>query len=201
LDWPKEDICGYRPMKIRNIFRDFAEAKSGTDFIDGKFHHNPKRMDKAFVAKALGIDPAAAATLIACLRGGGYLEDGKDIPAPAGMALAALRRRPRISRAKADALLQRVLRCAADVNGRQGARVTIATIDVFGSYLSKSPDLGDLDLVVIFAMPWDDLEPSDMEERDRICRKLAKLSSYVSCHDELDWVAGVADKRRVFPEP
>jgi predicted nucleotidyltransferase len=198
VDWPKQDICGHRPMKIRNLFRDFVAAKVG--FADGTFHH-PKRMDDAYVATALGIDAAAAAALVVCLRGCGYLKSDKDIPTPLGMGLAAARRRRRISRSKAETLLQRVLQCATEVNARQGARVTIATIDVFGSYLSKAPDLGDLDLLVMFAMPWDDLQPSDMGERDRITTRLSRLSVYVSCHGEFDWVADDAEKRRVFPEP
>ncbi len=198
MELPKNDICGYRAIEIRNLFRNFLQKESDITFVDGEFRHNPKRVDDAFVSTEFNIDAAEASKLIACLRVSGYLEADRNVPTPLAMALAAAKRRPRIPRSKAAALLQSVIDVATKINSRPEARVTIATIDVFGSYLSDCPDLGDLDLLVVFAMP-KDMMPEDLEERDRVCSKLIKLSRYVSCHDELDPIAMSARKHRIFP--
>jgi len=149
------------------------------------------------VSEALGVDAGPAADLVTRLRLAGYLEQDRDVPTPLGMALAAAKRRPRISRAMAEDILQRVLRCAAGVNAQSSARFTVSSIDVFGSYLSNSQDLGDLDLLLEFVAP-DDLRPEDFDERDRICKKLCRISAYVSMHNEFDYIAAGAPMKRVF---
>ena len=202
MDLPKGKICGYPVIEIRNLLQRFLELESDMAVTGGELRFSPKRMNADFLSKILGIDSTMASDLVACLRGNGYLEQNKDVPTPLGMALAASKRRPRISRARADKILKQVLECAVKVNARPSARVIIMTIDVFGSYLSKSPDVGDLDILLKFAMPeYEDLKPEDYGERDRISRKLGRISAYVSLHDEFDYIAAGAPAKRVFESP
>jgi hypothetical protein len=53
---------------------------------------------------------------------------------------------PRINRAKADRLVAELLQRATDVNRRGELTHHIASIHVFGSYLTDSDSLGDIDI-------------------------------------------------------
>jgi hypothetical protein len=137
MDLPKGDICSQPAIRIRDLLRNFLALPADRKFVDGKLHTNPRRLNKAFVPTELHVSEATAANLIACLSDAGFLLPDKTVPTASGMALANAKRRTRISRARADALLQKVADFARRVNGRSAARVAIASIDVFGSHLSK----------------------------------------------------------------
>jgi len=65
-----------------------------------------------------------------------------------GRALAAARAVAPISRMAAELLMKRFLERVSDVNGRDELTHHVTEVRVFGSYLSSSEDLGDIDLAV-----------------------------------------------------
>ena len=79
-----------------------------------------------------------------------------------GQALLMTRLVPRINRAKAEALLNDVLERVAAINADPELMDWVTEVRVFGSYLTDSDDLGDLDLALRYQLrPVDDKDFSD----------------------------------------
>jgi hypothetical protein len=66
----------------------------------------------------------------------------------AGVRLASTNLVPRITRAKADAILDGFMQRVAEVNASSELISRVAEIYVFGSYITDAPEVGDIDLSV-----------------------------------------------------
>jgi hypothetical protein len=76
---------------------------------------------------------------------------------------------PRMSRAKAEALLKEALDRIANVNADPELLFWVTEVRVFGSYLTDTDDLGDLDLAI-------KLEPRPVENWTKACLDAADRS-------------------------
>ena len=65
-----------------------------------------------------------------------------------GNAMRAARIVPRINRAKAEKLLVDFLQCVEEVNAHPDLLHWVTEVRVFGSYLTNSDDLGEIDLAI-----------------------------------------------------
>lgn len=107
---------------------------------------------------------APAGTLFDYLLAEGYIEravspPGHSVPDDGevrytttmkGQALVIKRLAPRINRAKAEVLLKGVLERVASINADPELMHWVTEVRVFGSYLTDSDDLGDLDLALSY---------------------------------------------------
>jgi predicted nucleotidyltransferase len=96
---------------------------------------------------------APAQALFDQLLADGYIEPNDDRPEDykatmKGRALAQVKFIRRINRAKAEALLNGVLERVAAINVDPEMLLYVTEVRVFGSYLTDTDDLGDLDLAV-----------------------------------------------------
>jgi len=69
-------------------------------------------------------------------------------PTSKGNAMRLARSAPRLNRAKADKLLADFLRSVEEVNARPDLLHWVTEVRVFGSYLTNSDDLGDIDIAI-----------------------------------------------------
>jgi hypothetical protein len=69
-------------------------------------------------------------------------------PTIKGKAMRAARLVPRINRAKADKLLADFLRSVEEVNAHPDLLHWVTEVRVFGSYLTDSDDLGDIEIAI-----------------------------------------------------
>jgi predicted transcriptional regulator len=112
------------------------------------------RFRKAPIAKRIPDQTAAAQALIDQLLKDGMVERCKDGNRPTykttmkGNALALTDFVPRMNRAKAEKLLKGVLERVAEINARADLLHWVTEVRVFGSYLTDTDDLGDLDLAI-----------------------------------------------------
>src|SRR4029077_2729872 len=69
-------------------------------------------------------------------------------PTTKGNAISVARIVRRLNRAKADKLLGDFLRCVEEVNAHPDLLHWVTEVRVFGSYLTNSDDLGDIDIAI-----------------------------------------------------
>ena len=100
---------------------------------------------------------AAAEKLIAALSTDGYIEESRRDPTNnkviycctmKGGALGLTRLVRRMNRAKAEALLKDMLARVAEINAKAELLHWITEIRIFGSYLTDTDDIGDLDVAI-----------------------------------------------------
>lgn len=113
------------------------------------------RIGLADVARVLTLDPAEARALVDELHLLGLIapvngEQDTWAPTPRGNALAGARALPPMTRKTAEALLEAFLRRVTELNTSNKYVYRVARVVVFGSYLSDSPTMNDLDLAVEF---------------------------------------------------
>jgi hypothetical protein len=109
--------------------------------------------------------------------------------------------RPKLARAEAEEILQRMLAWADGVNAEPNARVRVKTIDLFGSLQHGAAEVGDIDLFVVFttmdlAM---DLQPEDQDCEDELTAEPVSISGDISPSSELDQICMGVPSSRVFP--
>jgi predicted nucleotidyltransferase len=113
-----------------------------------------KRFGKASGARRIPDQTTAAQALIDQLLMDGMVElrQGDDRPryktTTKGNALALTDFVPRMNRPKAEKLLTGVLERVAAINSRDDLLHWVAEVRVFGSYLTDTADLGDVDLAI-----------------------------------------------------
>jgi hypothetical protein len=73
-----------------------------------------------------------------------------------GVRLCTKKLIPRINRAKADQLVAELLQRAAEINRRGELTERVASIHVFGSYLTDSDSLGDINITIELERRHDD---------------------------------------------
>ncbi|MBI2768365.1 MAG: hypothetical protein HYX47_01975 [Burkholderiales bacterium] len=183
--------------QVQRVLKAFDDLPSQDHFKDGHYVRVPKRLSVPLIEEQLGCSSQEAMALLGELVELGYLLADRLIPTTQGMALINARTEPRISRAQAQTIVDRLVEVAEEESGRPNARMFIEKIEVFGSYVSNKPDLGDVDVVVSIPLI-DDLQPEDMDEMDRLSSALQAVSPYVSLHDELDLVASSAKKVTIY---
>jgi len=130
---PNEEIAGYKARAIRDLLK-------GKDWLDAED-----------VQRALRCGVSEAKLLLSRLVELGKLKapvNGSYEMTLDGHQLGGASFRQRMPRARAAAMLDEVLRRAADVNARVDLTDRISEIRVFGSYLTDAADLGDLDIAV-----------------------------------------------------
>lgn len=183
--------------QVQRVLKAFLDLPSQDYFQDGQYVRVPKRMSVPFIETELACSSEQAEALLGELLDMGYLLAERLIPTTQGMALMNARTDPRISRAQAQAIVNRLVEVAENENSRPGARMFIDQIDIFGSYVSDRADLGDVDVFVSIPLI-EDLQPEDMDEIDRLSNALQEISPYVSLHNELDPVAADAKKETIY---
>jgi hypothetical protein len=181
-------ICGHPGLKVRDLFKAFIDLEPSREWHDGKLTSEPKRLTSEFIATGLQISIDSAKQVALCLVVDGWLEPSRPVPTHKGMSLAQYVARPRIARAKAEALVDKVVAWAKDVNARPGSKVKAQKLEVYGSYLTDVANLGDLDLIVIFNREelGDDFQPEDNNMIDRLLVQLSRISKYISPSNEID---------------
>jgi hypothetical protein len=118
------------------------------------------------IAHQFKVSPREAGEILHELQARAWIEPIRDRAgwyevSMQGRALAAARAITPISRAAADLLMKTFLGRVIEVNSRNELTHYVSEVRVFGSYLSNSADLGDIDLAV-------ELRFRDLPGRDRI---------------------------------
>ena len=116
-------------------------------------------LSPVFVSNVLAISEAAAVRLLTELVDLGYVEDDYSDLSDLGRALACANGLPRLARSEADKLVSRFLVALREHNDPESL-CFIRSVQVFGSYLTDSPDVGDIDLIIHL----DSAEPEDADD-------------------------------------
>lgn len=183
-------------VRVRDALRAFLNLENPMPFENGEFKIERQTLKAEFLAEELSLSNADGAVLLAVLVKEGYIDRDKLTPTTLGMALAHAEDRERLPYSQARELLGEFLEAVKTANARQGARILIERVHVFGSFLAESETVGDIDLLIEAPLP-DDCEPDDMDEHDKVIDEI-KVSDYLSFHDELDMVAAEAEKRLIY---
>ncbi|WP_280153263.1 hypothetical protein [Piscinibacter sp. XHJ-5] len=197
------DICTVHfthatAAEVQALLRAFMEVPiAPPQQLDGEWVVPLKRLSADFVASELGVQDTQARALFAELVERGYL-DGSGKPLTPAMALLGANGLPRISRAQMDVIIADLVAAAAALNARPGARIKIASIELFGSALHIRDDYGDVDVRVVFDEP-DDLQPEDIDEKDTVSEQLQAVSNYVSMLPEFDLVGLDTERKAIYP--
>lgn len=131
IDW-NETICGLRMIELRNLTRKLFDEKN-----------------LAFVAAKSGLNETACQSLASTMIERGWweqIEPGFYRATVTGNAMAMSRKLPPLTRANAEALLERVISAAHAINADPDMAYDITYLAVFGSYLRDTPTLNDLDI-------------------------------------------------------
>ena len=109
-------------------------------------------------------------------------------PTSKGNAMRLARSAPRLNRAKADKLLADFLRSVEEVNTHPNLLHWVTEVRVFGSYLTDSEDLGEIDLAIKKEQRPVSGSYSDAYPERLVALLLKGGSRYISLHDaaELD---------------
>ncbi|MHB8409551.1 MAG: hypothetical protein ACYDHY_15915 [Acidiferrobacterales bacterium] len=139
----KQRLCGLPSVVLRKLLRDIRSAAD----------HG---VDVQFIAHRLKLSMAQARTLVTCLANGGYIESrrasGEDTTfwctTVTGSAFAIAKMIPPITREKAEHILEKFLERVNQVNNNPCYLTSVYKVVVFGSYLSDTDILGDIDLAL-----------------------------------------------------
>lgn len=196
MDLSNVSFSNFATAQVQGLLRAFNGLESRFEIVDGAVTPHRNYLDGAFIAEHFGCGQDMADLLLAELIGGGYLDAGRLAPLPKGMGLANDKGLPRISRAEAEKIVEALVAAAVAVNSRPGARVFVASLDVFGSFVSDKPTLGDVDVRLITVVDGED-QPEDQCEMEEI-EDMLQVSDYVSFTGEYDRVAANAEQKRIF---
>lgn len=194
IDWSQR-VGGTEPLEIRNLIaRATSKGREPLD-LDGiatalagfksGSHRYVFREDKSLqMSRAehlLGIMAASGLIRIAKIA---YSKEATEHDysfslTSTGRGLYAADKRKRMSRTQADKLVEQVLEAARNINADPSQHFDIAQLSLYGSYLSDTPDLGDLDVAFEmkrrqFPEEKDTLDGRDTPRRARARRFEAK---------------------------
>lgn len=161
-----DKLCGYPALEIRGLFRALSAS------LD-KWNGQTARQRLGITAKAaqkLAGQLCAAGFLAITGEHGGVVQYQVTI---AGRALAMARAVKPIKRATAERVLAEFLERVRAVNEDPGLLHWVDEVLVFGSYLSESPSLGDIDLGMTMN-PRVPLDSDEFKERAKSRVKLAE---------------------------
>lgn len=115
---------------------------------------NEDGFDRGAISDFFHVEELQAVEIEKALVSAGYIKfDGRkqvNVLTASGIQLTNATFAKRISRKKAEELVQAVLERADAINLRDELTHRVASVRVFGSYLSDAADLGDIDLAVAF---------------------------------------------------
>ena len=103
-------------------------------------------------------------------------------PTIKGNATRAARSVPRLNRGKAEKLLANFLQCVEEVNAHPDLLHWVTEVRVFGSYLTNSDDLGEIDLAIKKERRPGKESFSDAYPERLVARLLKGGSRYISLH-------------------
>ncbi len=177
-----EKIVGLDARRIREMFKNFTALKSEMDWNNGLPIMKIPQMTPDFIAEQLETASGEAQRVQAALVAEGWIEPEKFTPTRKGMALSQHVDRPKLPRAEAEALLDKVLEWADRTNAAAGARVKVKTIHLYGSLVQGADEVGDVDLFVDFTTMdlGEDLQCEDTEREDELREELTSISQYLS---------------------
>ncbi len=187
----------FTAQQVQQALAAFNALPMQGSFREGQYIHVPKRLTPGFLAENLGCAISQAEQLLRELVDGDYLDALKLVPSTKGMALIHARSLPRIPRSDAEAIVTKLVEVAVKVNGRPGAKVFIECLEIFGSFVTGTSDLGDVDVRATIPPPLD-MMPEDFEEMDMVSDELQAVSPYVSLHPEFDPVAAAAPRVVIY---
>jgi hypothetical protein len=161
-----ETLSGIRLIAIRDFLR----------WIDGG------AVEPATIAERLGLDKDRANALHKAMIEVNYIEidpqarrEHRYVTSELGAQLCNARFVRRITRIEAEKLIGGLLERARQVNERDELTHRVTCIRVFGSYLTESTDLGDVDLAVKYTPR----RKSHIEEaKERAARSGKSINSY-----------------------
>jgi hypothetical protein len=139
IDW-NETICGLRMIELRNLTRKMFDEKN-----------------IAFIAAKSGLSEPACQWLVRTMIERGWwqqIEPGFYRATVTGNAMAMSKKLPPLTRASAEALLERVISTAHEINADPDMAYDITYLAVFGSYLGDTPTLNDLDIAYVATGRW-----------------------------------------------
>jgi hypothetical protein len=131
-------IAGLPVKRVRELLRFIGDRAYVPEVIAERFFRDD--------------DVEGARHILSALVAEGLLENERDRywVTEQGRRLRVASFLPRINRAKADRVISGLLDRAAAINADDKRDFRIAAIFVFGSYLTDSDDLGDVDIAVEF---------------------------------------------------
>lgn len=197
-----DKIAGLDARLMREMFKNFVAQKTEMDWNDGAPIVKARRMTPDFIEEQLGVSFVEAQRIQAELVAEGWIELEKFTPTRKGMAIAHHVDRPKLPRAEAEAILDKVLDWADRTNAVANARVRVKTIYLYGSLERGAEEVGDVDLFVEFTTMdlGMDLQYEDTEREDELCEQLIGISDYLSPSTGLDReMMDDVPMRRVFP--
>jgi DNA-binding MarR family transcriptional regulator len=149
------------------------------------------------IAEGLKIDTATATQVFQELLREGYIElsDPPDAPNRSndrwnntikGNALASATARKPIKRSTADKLIQEFLQRVEEINNNDYA-YRIKRVLIFGSYLSDSPTLGDIDLYIELEDRFSTRKRREEHHKKRVKAASQQGKEFRSYFEELTW--------------
>lgn len=187
---------------MREMFKNFIALETETDWKDGTFVAKVRRMTPDFIAEQLKVTLSEAQCIQAALIAEEWVEPEKFTPTRKGMGLSHHLDRPKLPRAEAQTLLDKVLDWADRTNAVAGTRVMVKTIHLYGSLLQGVDMVSDVDLFVEFTTMdlGMDVQPEDQEREDELCEELTAISDYLSLSSDLGrQMMNDVPMRQVFP--
>ncbi|MGR4896953.1 hypothetical protein ACIPR8_16950 [Stenotrophomonas sp. LARHCG68] len=194
MDIRGKQIGGWDAVRVRDALRAFLDIETVFSFEGGQLRWDRKTVKADFLAQQLGVGVQQVEDLLNILIADNYIDEDKRTPTEMGMALAHAEDRNRLPLSEAHSLLDQFLAVVSRVNARPGLRMTIDRVYVFGSYHAGANTVGDVDLLIEMPVPE---TAEDFDERDTVSKEIL-ISEYLSFHEEVDAVAGQAEKRLIY---
>lgn len=139
VDW-NETIAGLSMLEVREVARKLFDAQ-----------------DLEWLAAKSGMSQATTRSVVKAMTRRGWLhtpETGVYQTTIAGNALAMAKKLPALPRAKAEALLAKVITTATAINQNPDMAHDVTYLGVFGSFLSDAASLSDLDITYELTPRW-----------------------------------------------
>ncbi len=171
----KDLIVGQPALAIRKLLRNY-----GTHI----------RVDT--IADLLDVDTETAKQVLKDLATEGYIEASEGFQemwhtTMQGNALANAKAGKPITRRTADRLIEEFLTRVNEINACNDYAFCVTQVIIFGSYLSDSPTLGDVDLSIELSHRYDDPQEHKRNREERIQHALQEGRNFPTFLHKLSW--------------
>ena len=216
IDWD-QSACGLSLLEIRNLLRSAQHWGRITSVNSIVRRLEPKHSDYSLSYREIEsarktrvfqsgqlLATFAASGLIECPKGEGMAFGSKDYHpgydlTPAAFGLMRATKTKRITRKAADAAVEKLCQAIAQINSDPVLMYKVDRICIYGSYLTDSPDLGDVDVAFSLARRWSNKDEYE-KMRDAFERVHAPPQNQQYVHDyQYDWNEKVV-KRMLRPK-
>lgn len=203
VDW-QQSLEGLSLLEIRNILRSLyvSDAAFGVELIAARLPGpaRPRTVAKATAQRL--IDGLIASDLVR-LADKPKRADDRYVLTDTGMSLRAASATRRFKRERADKAVARLLEVVAEINADPIYMHDVASVAVFGSYLTTEPDLGDVDVAVELRARWQRGSRADSDYQRRKRKFEKKHPPPLSFYEKLWWAnwAETYTKRRLRVDP